>query len=129
MRHALDKIAAIGAVLAAAASCCLPLFAVIGSALGLGVLAPYEGYMAYALQFFTVLSLVGTVMAYRQHRSVPPLVLAIVSTALIFIAYYIHFHPLLIYLALGGLLATAVWNYISRRRCASCHTDSVKPTL
>lgn len=129
MRHALDKIAAIGAVIAAAASCCLPLFAVAGTALGLGVLAPYEGYMAYALQVFTVLSLVGTIMAYRQHRSLPPLILAIVSTALVFIAYYIHFKPLLIYLAVGGLLATAIWNFISSRRCASCNTDSVKPTL
>lgn len=79
--------------------------------------------MAYALQFFTILSLVGTVIAFRQHHSVPPLVLAVVSTALVFIAYYIHFEPLLIYLAVVGLLATAIWNFISSRRCATCHTD------
>lgn len=129
MRHALDKIAAIGAVVAAAASCCLPLFAVVGTALGLGVLAPYEGYMAYALQFFTVLSLVGTVMAYRQHRSIPPLILVISSTALVFFAYYIYFKPLFLYLAVGGLLATAIWNFVASRHCASCHTDSIKPTV
>ena len=57
----LDKLGAIGTLLAAA-SCpaCFPLLAVVGSALGLGILARFEGYVMYVLQGFVLLALAAT---------------------------------------------------------------------
>ena len=81
----LDKIGSIGAVLAAtAAPCCFPLLAAVGGALGLGVLQPYKGYAAYAIQVLVLLALVGNVIAYRQHRKKFPFTLGVASPALIF---------------------------------------------
>lgn len=125
----LDKVGALGAFLAAAAApCCFPLFAVVGSAIGLGALQPYRGYMAYALQLLVALALVGNVLAYRRHRKVTPLILGIASPALIFFAYDVSYSTTLIYSGLAGLLVTGVWNFVENRRCACCRNEQSPKT-
>ena len=64
---ALDKFGAVGALLAAAvAPCCFPLLAALGTALGLGALQSWRGYMDYAIQGFVVISATGSLFAFRQ---------------------------------------------------------------
>src|SRR5260370_12162552 len=66
---ALDKLGAVGAFLAAAAApCCFPLLAAVGAALGLGALQAWRGYMDYVIQGFVLVSGVGGVFAFCQHR-------------------------------------------------------------
>lgn len=119
----LDKIGSVGAVLAAAAApCCFPLLAAVGSALGLGVLQPYKGYSAYVIQGLVLLALIGNVIAYRQHRKKFPFTLGVASPALVFFAYYVSYSTALIYAALAGLTVTAIWNFIESRRLSRCST-------
>lgn len=117
----LDKLGAIGTLLAAAACpACFPLLAVVGSALGLGVFARFEGYVMYVLQGFVLLALVGNVLAYRAHRKIALLIVGVGSSAVVFFAIHVSFSPLLMYVGLAGLSVAAVGNYLAGRRCASC---------
>src|SRR5262249_20251137 len=94
----LDKIGAVGGILAAAAApCCFPLLAAIGAALGLSVFQSLRGYMDYAIQAMVILAFIGDALAYRQHRRVAPLVLALFSAGVVFFAYHIHYQVALIY--------------------------------
>lgn len=117
----LDKLAAIGAILAAAtAPCCFPLLATIGAALGLGVFQSMRGYMDQAIQAMAVLAVMGNALAFRQHRRALPLILAALSASTAFVAYYIHYEVVLIYASLFGLSLAAVWNVAAKRRSACC---------
>jgi hypothetical protein len=50
-RTVVEKVGSIGAIIAAlACPICFPKLALVGLAVGLGVLAPYEGYMAKGVQ-------------------------------------------------------------------------------
>jgi hypothetical protein len=130
MSAVMDKFGAIGAILAAA-SCpvCFPLLAVVGSALGLGIFAPWEGYALYALQGFVLLGLIGNVLSFRAHRTTGPLLLGIAATAAVFVALYVWFNPVLIYAGLLGLAGTAVWNVVARRRCVACAPSTLKSVI
>ena len=76
----LDKLGSLGTIVAAfGMSCCLPLFAVVGSAVGLGFLAQYEYEMFYVMQVAVVLAVAGTVWAYRKHKNSLPVILSGVS--------------------------------------------------
>ena len=120
----LDKIGSVGALLSAAACpACFPLFAIVGSALGLGALRPFEGYAMYAMQAFVLLALLGNIIAYRAHRRRGPLLLGVLSPLLVFFAYHVMFSPPLIYVGLFGLLGAAVWNFIENKRCVHCGTE------
>lgn len=118
---ALDKFGAVGALLAAsAAPCCFPLLAAIGTALGLGALQAWRGYMDYAIQGFALFSVAGSVFAFRQHRRTWPLLIALASVVLIFFAFYAGYHVSFIYAGLGGLALSAVWNIVAKRQVNSC---------
>lgn len=117
----LDKLGAVGAVLAAAAApCCFPLLAALGAALGLGALQAWRGYMDYAIQAFVLLSVVGSVFAFRQHRQAWPLVIGLSSAVLVFFAFYASYHVALIYAGLAGLAVAAAWNFAAKRQAQSC---------
>jgi MerC mercury resistance protein. len=117
----LDKIGSLGAIFAAAAApCCFPMLAVVGSLLGLSFLEPYEGTMLYVFQGFILLALVGTLLAYRQHRKWLPLVIGVICAALVLYAVRTDFNSLLIYGGMAGLLLTAILNSIESRQCARC---------
>lgn len=126
----LDKLGAIGAILAAAAApCCFPLLAVVGAALGLGAFQSMRGYMDYAIQAMVVLALIGDALAFRQHRRAAPLIMALVSAATVFFAYYIHYQVALIYAGLFGLTLAAVWNVVEKRRSVCCKRERMTPIL
>jgi len=122
----LDKIGAVGAVLAAAAApCCFPLLAVVGSMLGLSVLNPFVGYMAYVMQALALLSLAGNFLAWRRHRKWTPLAIGGVGVALVFVGYYSNLPTELIYAGLGMLVVAAILNVVASRSDAGC--CAIKP--
>jgi hypothetical protein len=116
----LDKIGSVGAVLAGAAvPCCFPFLSLFGSILGLSLLARYESTIMYVLQGLVLLALVGSVIAYRGHRKIAPLILAILSTASILYGINTTLDIYFIYGGMIGLLIVSVWNSIESRRCAT----------
>jgi mercuric ion transport protein len=121
--QSLDKLGAVGALLAAA-SCpaCFPLLAVAGSALGLSFLRPYEGVLMYAFQGLVLMALVGNILAFRRHKQIVPLIVGVTSPVLIFFAFYVYFAPAIMYTGFFGLLVAAIMNFIAGRRCSSCKT-------
>src|SRR5258705_13768344 len=76
--------------------CCSPLLASVGGALGLGALQTTRGYMDYAMQTTVALALAGDVFAYRRHRRPGPMLVGVAAAGLVFLAYYGHYHVLLI---------------------------------
>ena len=119
----LDKFGSVGAVIAAlACPICFPKLALIGAALGLGVLAPYEQYIALVIQGLFVLASFGQYVAYRKHGNKWVLSLSITATILMFLAYYVIPSSILLQLSLGGLVAASVWQVVESRRCARCAT-------
>jgi hypothetical protein len=115
----LDKVGSIGAIIAGAAiPCCFPFLSLIGGILGLSFLAPYEKYVMYAMQVLVVVALMGSVIAYRGHRKILPLLLGILSTASVLYSLNTDMDIKLLYGGLAGLLTVAVWNSIEARRCA-----------
>ena len=118
---ALDKFGAVGAFLAAAAApCCFPLLAAVGATLGLGALQSWRGYMDYAIQGFVLISAVGSVFAFRQHRQAWPLGIGLMSAAAIFFAFYASYHVALIYAGMAGLAVASIWNVVAKRQASSC---------
>ena len=116
----LDKVGSVGAVIAGAAvPCCFPFLSLIGSILGLSFLAPYQAYVMYAMQALVVLALVGTVIAYRGHRKILPLMLGILSTTSVLYSVNTNLNIYLLYGGMAGLLIVAVWNSIEARRCTT----------
>lgn len=120
----LDKVGSIGAVIAGAAvPCCFPFLSLIGGILGLSFLAPYETYILYAMQLLVAVALVGSVIAYRGHRKILPLLLSGLSTAAVLYALNTDMNVKILYAGLAGLIAVSIWNSIEAKRCA----DACKP--
>lgn len=117
----LESFGTTGAIIAAlACPVCFPKLALIGAALGLGVFAPYEGYIAVAVQILFVLALIGQAVAYRKHHNEWLLGASIVTTALLFVGYYVFPSSILLQISLAGLLAVSIWQAVEMRRCAKC---------
>ncbi len=116
-----EKLGTVGAVLAAAACpICFPKIALVGAVFGLGVLTPFEGYVAIGVQALFILALAGHLLAYPRHRNGWLLALAIGAVLTLFVAYYALSSSVLLQIALGCLVAASVWLAIELRRCASC---------
>jgi mercuric ion transport protein len=119
MIRGLEKSGTTGAVIAAlACPICFPKLAVIGAALGLGVFAPYERYIALAVQALFVLAFAGQVAAYRVHRSRWLLAFAAATTATLFVGYYIVSSSALLQASLAGLLVSSIWHIVEMKRCS-----------
>src|SRR5438552_3933240 len=85
----LGKIGALGAALAiAAAPCCFPLIASVSAAVGLSFLSRFEPQMAYAVQACVLLAAVGAFFAFRRHKHITPLALAVVGSASVLAFYH-----------------------------------------
>jgi mercuric ion transport protein len=116
---AIEKIGTIGAVLAAAACpACFPMLAIVGTALGLGILSPFEGWVFIVFQILVVVAALGSTLSFLRHRRSLPLIIGVAGAALIFFALYVRFSQVLLYLGLVGLAAASVLNYIANRQCA-----------
>lgn len=125
-RPSIEKLGTFGAVLAAAACpICFPKLALVGAALGLGVFAPFEGYMVFAVQALFVLAFVGQWLAFRRHRNRWLLALSAVVTLLVLVGYYAFPSPVLLQIALLALAVASVWLVVELRRCTKCAAAAV----
>ncbi len=115
-----DKIGSMGMLLTAlACPVCWPLFAGLGSALGLGVLAPWEGIMMdYVFPPFVVVALVGTLLSYRNHRKLMPTILGVGSALLVLYGFYVGWQLMLMYIGIFGLLISTVLSFLANKRQA-----------
>jgi len=77
----------------------------------------------YIFQGFVLLSLAGNIFAFLKHKKVYALAIGIVSPALIFFAFYIHFDYRIIYSGLFGLFVAGAANYIENRKCKTCQVS------
>jgi MerC mercury resistance protein len=112
----LDRIGSFGALGAAiAAPCCFPLFAAVGTAVGLGALGRYESTVLYLFQAFALLSLAGLAMAFSQHRNPAPLILGVISAGALAYNFYHSFSLTALYSGLFGLFGATGWNYFVSR--------------
>src|SRR5712692_6211176 len=113
----LDGIGSVGAlVMAFAAPCCLPLFAMIAGAVGITALGLNEKIVLFALQGFTFLALIGLASAAWRLRQFGPLILGGIGVFVLFFSFHARFSALLVYLGLGGLCVASVWNYLLSRK-------------
>ena len=109
----LDKVGSIGAIVTASlVPCCFPLLGVIAVTLGLGTLEQFVPQLQYAIQILVAVALAGSYFAYRSHRIIWPLIIAVVGAFLIFFHYYATFSTPLVYTGFGLLLLSGVWNTI-----------------
>jgi mercuric ion transport protein len=116
-----EKIGAIGAlVTAAACPACFPMLAVVGAALGLGVLRPFEGWVFMVFQVLVVIAILGNILSFVRHRRAFPLIIGLSGPLLIFFALYVRFNQVLLYVGLFGLAAASILNFIANRQCARC---------
>jgi len=115
----IEKVGSIGSLLAAL-SCpaCFPMFAVVGSALGLGFLRPYEGWVILAFRILVLGALIGNVVSFLNHRNKITLLIGVGSPLLIFFSLYIYFNSVLIYSGLFGLVIGSILNTIYNRQCS-----------
>jgi mercuric ion transport protein len=124
-RSFFEKFGTIGAVVAAAACpICFPKVALVGAAIGFGTLAPFEGYIAVGVQVLFVLALVGQALAFPRHRNRWLLALSVVTTVLLFVAYYVFPSSTLLQVSLAGLVAASIWLVVESRRCATCEAQA-----
>ena len=114
-----EKVGSIGAVIGAlGCPICFPKIAIIGSAIGLGVLTPFEGYVAKGVQVLYLLAFIGQLIAFRQHGNRWLLGLSVLTTVLLFSGYYLVPSSLLLQVSLCGLVISSVWLVVEQRRCA-----------
>lgn len=130
MKLQLDRIGTIGLVLTAIVSpCCFPLFGIGLTALGLGTFELFGGWTMWVFQALVLVSLIGTVFSYRQHKNIFPLALGLVGAGLIFYAYHLDnsdYWQLIIYIGMFGLLISAGLNYyFNRKHKIACATYTV----
>lgn len=126
-RTLVERFGTVGAVLAAlACPICFPKLALIGAAVGLGVFAPFEVYIAIGIQIFFILALIGQALAYSRHGNVWLLSLSVAATILLFAAYYVFSSSLLIQLSLVALVVASVWLFVELKRCVKCESSPGK---
>ena len=136
----LDRIGSVGALLAAiAAPCCFPLFAALGTAVGLGALGQYEGIILFIFQGFALLTLVGLALSVRRHHNFAPLIVGTLGCAALAYHFYLSFSLPALYSGLFGLVVASVWNRFARPpspllqsvvTCPACgqQTEETMPT-
>ncbi len=103
-------------VMAAAAPCCLPIFATFAGAVGLTALGLNEEFVLYAVQGFALIAVVGLVLAASRHRQFGPLILGAIATLALLFSFQAKFYALVVYFGLAGLCAASVWNYLISRK-------------
>jgi mercuric ion transport protein len=123
-RRIVEKVGSIGAIIGAlACPICFPKIAIVGFAIGLGVLAPFEGYVAKGVQALSLIAFIGQLLAFRQHGNPWLLGLSLLTTLLLFIGYYVVPSSTLLQLSLCGLVISSIWLVIEQRRCADCEAS------
>ncbi|HUR99236.1 MAG TPA: MerC family mercury resistance protein [Pyrinomonadaceae bacterium] len=107
----------IGPLIAAApAPCCFLFLGALVSIPKLSFFAPYEDYMIWVMQGLVLLALVGSLISYRRHRKVAPVILAIASTSAIIYGINANLDTYYIYGGMVGLLVVSTWNSIEAKK-------------
>ncbi len=115
----IEKIGTVGALLAAAACpACFPLLAIAGTALGLGIFQPFEGWVFIAFQILVIIATLGNILSFSRHRRAFPLIIGLTGPLMIFFSLYVRFNQFLLYLGLFGLAVASVLNFVANRQCA-----------
>ena len=129
MKVQLDRISTAGVFITALASpCCFPLFGVVLTFLGFGSFELFGGWTMWVFQAFVLLSIVGTYLSYRKHRSVYPLLIAVASAGVIFYSYHYideEYWTVVMYSGMFGLMISSVYNYIMMKKSNKVILQSV----
>jgi mercuric ion transport protein len=127
MRPRLDRLGTLGALLAAlACPVCFPKIALVGAALGLGALAPFEDWFAAAAQVFLVIAGLGHLVAYRQHHMLIVPVLGWVGVLLVLGALWLRYVETIVYAGLTVLVVATVWSIVAVRRGKAAGVASIR---
>ena len=120
----LDSVGSVGALLMAlAAPCCLPLFAMIAGAIGISALGLNENVVLVAVQAFAVIAVIGLTFGAWRHRQFGPLILGGLGVFALFFSFHAMFSALLVYFGLGGLCVASAWNYLISRKVKRSGAD------
>ena len=120
-----DKAGVVGSVVSAA-SCpaCLPALASLGSALGLGVFAQYEGLiMTRLLPLFAAVALLANALGWLRHRQWHRSLLGMVGPAIVLAALLVfpgeEWFEQLLYTGLVCMVGVSLWDLFwpAHRRC------------
>ena len=123
----LDKFGPLGSIVAAAACpICFPKLALIGALLGLGALVEYEFYFLLAAQILVLISLVGVILAFSNHRNLKILIAGIACVLLFFVSLYLIVNEYLSYLALAGLVASFIWQLVAAKQCSLAGANDIQ---
>ncbi len=112
-----EKIGSFGTIITAAACpVCWPLFIPIGSALGLGILQPYEGFMMNIIfPIFVMITFIGSFLSYRIHKSLYPLIITNLSVIFILFGFYIDWNRMLMYIGIIGVIMGSIAGIMAKR--------------
>ena len=122
-----DKTGSLGAI-ASAMGCasCFPAIASIGSALGLGFLADYEGlFLDTLLPVFAGIALLANLFTGITQRRWLRLLLGIAGPLMVFATLYLfwsdNWSTYMFYTGLALMLGVSIWDFISpaRHTCAT----------
>ena len=123
-----DKTGALG-TLTAAMGCasCFPALGSLGSALGLGFLAHYEGlFLNTLLPVFAAIALAANVFAYFNHKLWYRTLAGIVGPIMVLLTMYplwsYDWSTWLLYGGIALMLIVAIWDIVSppHKVCSSC---------
>jgi mercuric ion transport protein len=124
-----DKLASIGAVVAAAACpICFPKLALIGAFFGLGAFSAYEYQVLMAAQILVVVALLGHGLAWRRHRRHGLLGMALVSGVAVFSGFYVIGSELLIYAGFIGLVGASAVDFCQQLRRKAAAAQGARST-
>jgi mercuric ion transport protein len=114
----IEQSASVGVLLTAmACPACWPLFALLGSSLGLGILAPWEGVlMNYVFPPFVVLGAIGSILSFKSHNKIIPLLIGLASAAMILFGFYAGWLLVLMYVGIFGMMLASVLSYIEAKK-------------
>lgn len=94
----------------------IPAAGVVAALFGPRNFSRYESGTFYIMQGLVLLALVGSLISYRGHRKVLPLLLAIGSAAAIIYGINARLDVYYMFPGMVGLLVVSLWNSIETRR-------------
>lgn len=125
--HVTGKSATLGTVVSAMGCvACFPALASIGAAIGLGVLAQWEGlFVRVLIPLFALVTLLANAFGWFNHRQWWRSALGMLGPVLVLLARYPFWHEgwrnAVLYAGLILMLGVAIWDLASpaARRCAA----------
>ncbi len=82
-------------------------------------LVVHEGAWAGAISLFALLAVVGVALGYRRHHTLAPLVIAVISLAVILWVMFGSYNRIIELIGFTGLIIAAIWDWRLKRREAT----------